>query len=85
MYSFNGCVACSEDSVKSGCTTSLLPMDLFFFLNFVNREEINASLNAVVSDISSKIKEQEEERIAQDTENANLRTELQVPYSPACF
>ncbi|CAM9478205.1 unnamed protein product [Ectocarpus sp. 12 AP-2014] len=42
------------------------------------REEMNASLNAVVSDISKKIKEQEEERIAQDAENASLRSDLQV-------
>lgn len=39
---------------------------------------MNASLNAVVSDISKKIKEQEEERIAQDAENASLRSDLQV-------
>ncbi|CAM9606411.1 unnamed protein product [Ectocarpus sp. 4 AP-2014] len=42
------------------------------------REEMNASLNAVVSDISKKIKEQEEERIAQDAENASLRSDLQA-------
>lgn len=42
------------------------------------REEMNASLNAVVSDISKKIKEQEEERLAQDGENSSLRSDLQV-------
>lgn len=40
---------------------------------------MNASLNAVVSDISRKIKEQEEERLAQDAENISLRSDLQVP------
>lgn len=51
------------------------------------REEMNASLNAVVSDISKKIKEQEEERIAQDAENASLRSDLQVSGAPGktCF
>lgn len=39
---------------------------------------MNASWNAVVNDISTKIKEQEEERIAQDEENASLRAELEV-------
>lgn len=43
------------------------------------RDEMNASLNAIVSGISTKIKEQEEERIAQDKENLSLRAELQVP------
>ncbi|CAM9897162.1 unnamed protein product [Pylaiella littoralis] len=42
------------------------------------REEMNASLNAVVSDISKKIKEQEEERLAQDGENSSLRSDLQA-------
>ena len=42
------------------------------------REEMNASLNTVVSEISAKLKQQEEDRIAQDTENANLHKELQV-------
>lgn len=39
---------------------------------------MNASLNAVVGDISKKIKEQEEERLAQDAENSSLRSDLQV-------
>lgn len=39
---------------------------------------MNASLNAIVSGISTKIKEQEEQRVAQDKENLTLRTELQV-------
>lgn len=39
---------------------------------------MNASWNAVVNGISTKIKEQEEERIAQDEENASLRAELEV-------
>lgn len=39
---------------------------------------MNASLNAIVSDISAKIKEQEEERVAQDKEKLTLRAELQV-------
>lgn len=39
---------------------------------------MNASLNAVVSDISKRIKEQEEERLAQDAENSSLRSDLQV-------
>lgn len=43
-----------------------------------SREEMNASLNAVVGDISAKIKEQEEERLAQDAENSSLRLDLQV-------
>lgn len=42
------------------------------------REEMNASLNAVVGEISKKIKEQEEERLAQDSENSSLRSDLQV-------
>ena len=42
---------------------------------------MNASLNAIVSDISAKIKEQEEERVAQDKEKLTLRAELQVPVS----
>lgn len=40
---------------------------------------MNAKLNAIVSGISTKIKEQEEERVAQDKENLALRAELQVP------
>lgn len=42
------------------------------------REDMNASWNAVVNDISAKIKDQEEERIAQDEENASLRAKLHV-------
>lgn len=44
---------------------------------------MNASLNTVVADISRKIKEQEEERIAQDAENFNLRDKLQVRWCRA--
>lgn len=39
---------------------------------------MNAALNTVVADISTKIREQEDERIAQDKENSDLRVELQV-------
>lgn len=39
---------------------------------------MNSSLNSVVTEMSAKIKQQEEERIAQDEENSQLRTELQV-------
>lgn len=42
------------------------------------RDEMNAKLNAIVSGISTKIKEQEEERVAQDKENLALRAALQV-------
>lgn len=45
---------------------------------------MNASLNTVVADISRKIKEQEEERIAQDTDNSNIREALRVRCCAAC-
>lgn len=45
---------------------------------------MNASLNTVVADISRKIKEQEEERIAQDTENSNIREALRVRCRASC-
>lgn len=39
---------------------------------------MNSSFNSILSDISKKVKEQDEERIVQDEENADLQIELQV-------
>lgn len=51
---------------------------LVFGCCMCSREELNASLNAVVRDMTAKITEQEKARIAQDEENSKLQEELQV-------